>query len=124
MDGDVNVCEWVPFDGDKVSEIAGSDGAELCGLAEKFGSVCRGGVQGLFRSHAGFDEPAQFARVLPKHGVDGVGAHGEFHPGFEGFARGLQIALDERLRLFLKSIRVPNLLPVVQVVAIVVDGGT
>jgi len=92
-------------------------------MAEEFGGVGGGGAQGLLGSHASFDEPGEFAGVFPKHGIDGVGAHGEFHAGFEGFARGFEITFDERLRLFLKSIRVANLLPVVQVVAIVVDGG-
>src|SRR6266481_1006429 len=123
FDGDVDVGEWVAFDGDEVGEIAGGYGAEFGGLAEEFGGVGGRGAQGLLGSHASFDEPAEFACVFPKHGVDGVGAHGEFHASFVGFARSFEIAFDERLGLFLKSIRVTNLLPIVQVVAIVVDGG-
>jgi len=122
FDGDVDVCEGVAFDGDEVGEIAGGYGAEFGGLAEQVGGVGGGGAEGLLGSHAGFDEPAEFASVFSKHGVDGVGAHGEFHAGFESFARGFEIAFDERLGLFLKSIRVTNLLPVVQVVAIVING--
>src|SRR5258708_1716202 len=91
-------------------------------MAEQFGGVGGGGAQGLLGSHACFDEPAEFAGVFPKHGVDGVGAHGEFHAGFVGFARGFEIAFDKRFRFFLETIRVANLLPVVQVVAIVING--
>src|SRR5258708_4221482 len=122
FDGYVDVCEWVAFDGDEVGEIAGGYGAEFGGLAEEFGGVGGGGAQGLLGSHTRFDEPAEFASVFPIHGVDGVGAHGEFHACFKSFARGFEIAFDERLGLFLKSIRVTNLLPVVQVVAIVING--
>src|SRR5260221_5552515 len=90
-------------------------------MAEKFGGIGGGGAQGLLRGHACFDEPAEFAGVFPIHGVDGVGAHGEFHAGFVGFAGGFQIAFDKCFRFFLESIRVANLLPVVQVIAVVVD---
>ena len=92
-------------------------------MAEEFGGVGGGSAQGLLGSHARFDEPGEFARVFPKHGVDGVGAHGEFHAGYVGFARGFEIAFDERLGFFLKSIRITNLLPVIEVIAVVIDGG-
>src|SRR5258708_24256373 len=90
-------------------------------MGEQFGGVGGGGAQGLLGSHGCFDELAEFVGIFSKHGVDGVGAHGEFHAGFVGFAGGFQIALDKCFRFFLETIRIANLVPVVQVIAVVVD---
>src|SRR5258708_39582102 len=90
-------------------------------MGEQFGGVGGGGAQGLLGSHGCFDEPAEFAGVFSKHGVDGVGAHGEFHAGFVGFAGGFQIAFDKCFWFFLETLRIAYLLPVVQVIAVVVD---
>ena len=57
LDGYLNVGERIAFDGDEIGEVAGGDGAEVCGMAEEFGGVDGGGAQGLFGSHSGFDEP-------------------------------------------------------------------
>jgi hypothetical protein len=45
--------------------------------------------------HSGFYEPAEFAGVLAKHGVDGVGTHGDFDSSLVSAAGGLEVALDE-----------------------------
>ena len=94
----VDVGERVAFDGDDVGEVAGRDRAEVPAMAEQRGRNRRRGGERLRRRHAGLDEPAELARVLAEHRVDGVGSHPDLHARLERAARGLEVLLDVRLQ--------------------------
>src|ERR1700674_4960109 len=94
IDGDVDVGKRVAFDGYNVCKITWHDGAELFFLAEKCGGVGGGGGQSLRWGHAQLHEPAELARVFAAHGEERIRTHGEADAGFEGPARGLEIAAD------------------------------
>lgn len=123
MDGDVDVGEGVAVDYGEVGGEVGGDGAELGGFVEEGGGGDGGGLEGLLWRHAGSDEPGEFAGVFAEHGVDGVAAHGDFHAGFLGAACGFEVALDEALEAILEAGGVADLVAVVDVIAVVVDGG-
>src|SRR6266576_2486954 len=121
LQNNIDISQRVPLDSDHIREISRSYCSHLFFFPQQLRRISRRGAQRLLRRHSCFHEPAQLASVLPKHRVDGIRTHRKLHAGFERLLRRFQIPWNERLQLLLVSHRVPDLVAVFDVIAVVVD---